>query len=552
VGDAPGESILITTVSSAAALNAALRTASAGDTIQLASGTYAGVTATNLHFATDVTITAAPNASAVLTGLIVSGSGGLTFSKLDFYADPTGMQNPFQVRSGSSDIHFDHLSVHGSLDGDPQNDVQGMLVRDSSDISVTNSDFQQLWNALEHLNINQLTVSGNTFHDLRTDGLRGGGSSNVTVSGNTFTNFYPVTGDHADAIQFWTTNTTASAHDITVTGNLFIRGQGGVAQGVFLRDEVGGLPYVNVTIAGNAIIGGMYNGIAIDGGRNVSIHDNQVTGFTDMNSWIRLDHVSGGTLVNNTAHTLLTASTDTNVSVTNETTIPLASDNGAAALAQWQQAHGAGASVSTANGVDLVGTAGPDTLTGGAGGDTLEGGSGGPDVLTGGGGDDVYLIGAAATIVEQANGGTDTVRSSMSYSMGANVENVVLTGSAATWLSGNSLANQITGNSAANHLSGGAGADTLDGGAGNDELTGGTGADHFVFARGGGHDTVDDFGLGGEHDVLDISSFLKGGYAPALTETTAGVTLSFATGDSILLSGQHIANLHTTDVGYIF
>src|ERR1700758_461276 len=124
---------MITIVSSATALNAALKVAHAGDTIELATGSYSGIAAANLHFATGVTVTSAdPAHEASITGLHVSGSSGLTFSNLEFYADPTGGQNPFLVSAGSSDIHFDHLNVHGSMDGNPQNDVQGMLVRDSS------------------------------------------------------------------------------------------------------------------------------------------------------------------------------------------------------------------------------------------------------------------------------------------------------------------------------------------------------------------------------------------------------------------------------------
>jgi len=167
---------MISTVSSAAALNAALKTAQAGDIIQLASGTYAGITATNLHFASDVTVTAAPGAAATLSGLVVSASSGLTFSKLDFYVDPAGIHSPFQVKSGSDDIHFDHLSVHGSMDGNPQNDLEGMLIRDSSNVSVTNSEFQQLWYGIDHSNMTGLTISGNSIHDVRMDGVRGGGS----------------------------------------------------------------------------------------------------------------------------------------------------------------------------------------------------------------------------------------------------------------------------------------------------------------------------------------------------------------------------------------
>src|SRR5215469_8417113 len=215
---------MITTVDSATALNAALKAAHPGDVIQLASGTYSGIVAQNLHFETGVTVTAAAGAHPVLTSLTVYGSSGLTFSNLEFYANPAGVQNPFLVRSGSTDIHFDHLNVHGSLDNNPQDDVQGFLVRDSSNVSITNSEFQQLMTGFAHQDMLGVTVSGNNFHDIRMDAIRGGGSSFVTISGNSISNLYPETGDHSDAIQFW--NLTASVHDISVTDNLIQRGAG--------------------------------------------------------------------------------------------------------------------------------------------------------------------------------------------------------------------------------------------------------------------------------------------------------------------------------------
>jgi Ca2+-binding RTX toxin-like protein len=540
---------MITTVSSAAALNAALQAAHAGDTIQLAAGTYAGVVANNLHFTgAGVTITSADTSSqASLTGLSVYASSGLTFRALDFNSLSTGPDNTFQVTGGSSGIRFDHLTVHGSADGNFTNDHTAFLVRDSSNVSIDNSDFHDLQNGVGHLNMNGLELSGNSFHDIQTDGIRGGGSNNVTISNNTFTNFHPATGDHPDAIQFWTSNTTVATQNITVTDNLMQRGSGAVTQGVFLGDEAN-VGYQHVHISGNGVIGEMYNGIAVMGGSDVTIDHNIVVGFTDMQSWIRVENVNGGSVNNNSANTYITTSNDVGVTMTSDATVAQASDGGAAALAQWQQAHGVGAANA---GVSLVGTAGNDTLTGGAGDDTLNGGTG-ADLLTGGAGNDLYIIDAPATIVEQANGGIDTVQSSVSYDLPANVENIILTGTKTGWASGNALNNQMTGNSAANHLSGGAGNDTLNGGGGNDELTGGTGADRFIFAPGGGHDTVDDFGLGGEHDVLDLSAFMSQGLTPTLTESSAGVTVTYSTGDSITLTGQHIANLHATDVGYIF
>jgi len=127
----------------------------------------------------------------------------------------------------------------------------------------------------------------------------------------------------------------------------------------------------------------------------------------------------------------------------------------------------------------LFGGAGNDTLIGGDGNDLLDGGAG-ADAMAGGNGDDIYIVDNLGDLVTEAAGqGTDTVKASISYTLGANVENLILTGSAADG-TGNDLANTLTGNAASNHLNGGAGDDRLVGGDGVDFLTGGTGADTFV------------------------------------------------------------------------
>lgn len=118
---------------------------------------------------------------------------------------------------------------------------------------------------------------------------------------------------------------------------------------------------------------------------------------------------------------------------------------------------------------DLIrGAAGNDLLSGLGGADTLDGG-GGDDTLVGGAGDDVFIVGTALDRVEEAaGGGTDTVRAAISWTLGAEVEALVLTGMAGITGTGNGAANLILGNGGANRLAGLGGADTLDGGAGSD------------------------------------------------------------------------------------
>jgi Ca2+-binding RTX toxin-like protein len=100
--------------------------------------------------------------------------------------------------------------------------------------------------------------------------------------------------------------------------------------------------------------------------------------------------------------------------------------------------------------------------------DNILTGNTGVNVLTGGAGNDTYVVGTGDSVVENANEGTDTVQSSITYTLGSNVENLILTGIAAINGTGNTLNNVLTGNSAANVLSGGTGADIMAGGLGND------------------------------------------------------------------------------------
>jgi Ca2+-binding RTX toxin-like protein len=116
----------------------------------------------------------------------------------------------------------------------------------------------------------------------------------------------------------------------------------------------------------------------------------------------------------------------------------------------------------------IRGLGGNDTLSGGDGNDVLDGGAG-DDWMDGGNGDDTFIVDSTNDTVEEfAGGGIDLVQSSVTWTLGSDVENLTLTGTSAIDGTGNNLANAIVGNAGNNTLNGMAGADTLTGGAGND------------------------------------------------------------------------------------
>ena len=144
------------------------------------------------------------------------------------------------------------------------------------------------------------------------------------------------------------------------------------------------------------------------------------------------------------------------------------------------------------NGDDtLAGGNGRDELLGSFGNDQLSGGAG-SDTLSGGAGDDVYTDAAGDIILEAAAGGRDTLVSAATASLGAlaEVENLILSGSAHANASGNARANVLNGNTGNNILNGGAGADTMAGGAGNDIYYVDHSGDQTVEAAGQGNDLI--------------------------------------------------------------
>lgn len=219
------------------------------------------------------------------------------------------------------------------------------------------------------------------------------------------------------------------------------------------------------------------------------------------------------------------------------------------------------------NGVDkLVGTASDDrlyglnnndTLNAAAGNDLLDGGAG-YDKMIGGIGDDVYIVdNTKDTVTEALNAGTDTVKTNLTtYALGANVENLVYTGTLNFKATGNGLANSIQGSS---------GNDQITGGAGQDRLQGGTGSDSFVYLAttdslpGILRDSIIDFDT--TRDIInlvaiDANSSSRGNQAFVLASSFTGIkgqlVINSMDGNSIIggdTNGDQVADFEILVLG---
>ena len=212
-----------------------------------------------------------------------------------------------------------------------------------------------------------------------------------------------------------------------------------------------------------------------------------------------------------------------------------------------------GADVLTGGSTDdtLTAYAGNDTLIGGEGNDFLKGGVG-ADTMVGGAGNDLYLVDDVGDIVVELIGkGTDSVISSISYTLGENVENLTLNATGIVGV-GNELNNNLVGtNNGSETLISGAGNDYLSGGAGADSMEGGAGNDVYYVENVG--DIVTELSGDGTDIVFSTINYTLTANVENLTLQAAGGNIS-GTGNALnnTIMGNSGNNTLTGDAGNDF
>lgn len=170
----------------------------------------------------------------------------------------------------------------------------------------------------------------------------------------------------------------------------------------------------------------------------------------------------------------------------------------------------------------------------------------------GGAGNDRFLVSSRnIDIVEGAHQGDDTIKSTVNYTLGDNLERLVLLGRADLHGTGNALDNDIRGNRGNDRLAGMNGDDTMRGGAGHDILIGGAGADTFVFVKGDQFDGITDFTGGTDAiRILDTPFHGFGQLAAHIQQHGDDTWIRLGCGDRIVLSGVDHTVLDKSDFDF--
>ncbi|MBF0329931.1 MAG: hypothetical protein HQL10_12295, partial [Nitrospirae bacterium] len=487
------------------------------------------------------------SANNTLTGNIgndtINGGGGV-----DTMIGGAG--NDIYVADNASDAITENANegtdtVQSSITYTLGNNVENLTLTGTTAINGTGNTLDNILVGNSGIN----TLTGNAGNDTLDGGagadtMKGGAGNDIYVVDNTGDIITENANEGTDTVQSSITYTLGSnVENLTLTGNAAINGTGntlnnvitgnsgantlsggtgadtmigGAGNDIYVVDNTGDVVTENAnegtdtvqssityTLGNNVENLTLTGTTAINGTGNTL--DNVLTGNTAKNTLTGgagNDTLSGGTgadtmvggtgndtyVVDNTGDVVTENANEGTDTVQSSITYTLGNNVENLTLTGTTAINGTGNTLDNI----LIGNSGINTLTGNAGNDTLNGGAG-ADTMKGGTGNDIYVVDNTGDVVtENANEGTDTVQSSITYTLGANVENLTLTGTAAINGTGNTLDNILTGNSANNTLTGNAGNDTLIGGTGNDTLNGGTGNDTYIFNKGGGQDTITD------------------------------------------------------------
>ncbi len=258
-------------------LAAALTRARPGDRILLAPGHYGELTIGPRRGQGALTLTAADrSAPPVFRSIFVRDAEDVTLTDLDvIYGVATEplSQRAVEVRR-SSRVRLERLRVSSAANGISGDDANGLILRDSRAVIVAGARFSDVFRGAALFDSDDVTVSGNSFAHIGSDGVVARGAQGLTIENNRFTDFAPADPVkwHPDAIQLWSRGASRANERIVISGNVIRRGAGAPTQGIFVKSPE--IVSRDILIEGNRIEQSMGQGIFVQYGAGVTIRDN--------------------------------------------------------------------------------------------------------------------------------------------------------------------------------------------------------------------------------------------------------------------------------------
>ena len=253
-----------------------------GDTLSLASGDYGVLTIADRTFEQGIVIESAdPENPARFSAVRLVDVSGVSLKNVVVEYGPTNAiasSHAIELKRVSDFVIFGS-EIIGSDDGDSENDAHGLTARDSVGVTVENCRLHDLFRGASFLETDGAVVRQSDFYAMGSDGIVAGGVVGLTVADSFFHDYQLLDAEayHPDGVQVWDTNASRPNRDITITGNVFLRGQGDPSQGIFIRTPT--LQTRNVVISHNVVHQSMGQGVYLENARDAVVENNTIAAF---------------------------------------------------------------------------------------------------------------------------------------------------------------------------------------------------------------------------------------------------------------------------------
>ena len=276
-------------VASASELNSAISNAQGGDTILLAAGNYGQLDLDGVNFSSDVTIKSANiNNQATFGQTMIDDSSNIKFENLDFNFGTNSVgQSTFLFLTENVDgITVNNSTFTGAQDAGGFGYGNGVGIGGGSkNVTFSGNELSSFYYGMVSGGSEDVIIRNNEISNFSADSMQLLSVTDMLIEGNYLHDARkPATsGVHQDFIQMFSRPGVDPTSGLTIRNNILDIGEGMVPQGIFLGNEMisdhgGGIEsyYRDIVVEGNVLYGARYNGILVAETIGVTVRNNTI------------------------------------------------------------------------------------------------------------------------------------------------------------------------------------------------------------------------------------------------------------------------------------